>query len=194
MKSITDNEMLFVLSILKNPEKEYNSNNIAKILGISSMGALKIAKRLENEKVLLPKKLGKAVFYSLNLENDYVKQYIKFLLKREAEQTSAYLRRWIIEIKKISNADCAILFGSIIKKHQEAKDVDVLFITDSKKFPNLKREINEINIMNDKKIHPLYQTDHDLKDNIKKHDKPILNAIKGIVVFGEDKLIELIKK
>ena len=47
MKDITNNEMLFVLSIFKSPEKEYNANNMAKHLGISPMGALKIAKRLE---------------------------------------------------------------------------------------------------------------------------------------------------
>ncbi|MDP3026839.1 MAG: nucleotidyltransferase domain-containing protein [Nanoarchaeota archaeon] len=194
MKDITNNEMLFVLLIFKSPETEYNANNIAKHLGISSMGALKIAKRLEKEGILISKELGKAKFYKINLDNDYTKQYIKFLLKREAEQASAYVKRWINEIKKIKNAYSAVLFGSVLKKEKEANDIDVLLITDQKKFSALKKEIEEINCLNNKKLHPIYQTKKDLKDNIKKSDEPVLNAIKGVVVFGEDTVIGLIKK
>ena len=194
MKDITDNEMRFVLSIFKIPEIEYNANSIAKSLGISSMGALKIAKRLEKEGILISRELGKAKFYKINLDNDYAKQYIKFLLKREAEQASAYVKRWTNEIKKIKNAYSAVLFGSVLKKEKEANDIDVLLITDQKKFSGLKKEIEEINCLNNKKLHPIYQTKEDLKDNIKKGDKPILNAIKGVVIFGEDTIISLIRK
>ena len=194
MKDITKNEMLFVLSIFKSPEIEYNANSIAKHIKISSMGALKIAKRLEKEGILTSKRLGKAVFYKLNFNNDYVKQYINFLLKREFEQADPYLKRWINEIKKIKNADASILFGSVTTKQKEAKDIDVLLITNEKKFSKLKEEIKEINLINIKKIHPIYQTEKDLKENIKKRDKPVLNAIKGIVIFGEDMLINLLEK
>ena len=58
MRNITNNEMLFVLSILKNPEVEYNANSIAKQIGISRMGALKIGKKLEKENVLISRELG----------------------------------------------------------------------------------------------------------------------------------------
>lgn len=194
MKDITNNEMLFVLSIFKSPEIEYNANSIAKYIGISPMGALKIAKRLEKENILISKELGRAIFYKLNFNNDYVKQYVKFLLKRESEQASAYVKRWVSELKKIKSAEAAILFGSVLKRHNEAKDIDVLLITDKKKFPKLKKEIKDINLINIKKLHPLYQEKEDLRRNIKKGDKPILNAIKGIVVFGEDKIISLLEK
>ena len=40
----------------------------------------------------------------------------------------------------------------------------------------------------------MYQTKEDIKKNIKKEDKPLLNAIKGVVVFGEDLIIRLIEK
>ncbi|MBI2629219.1 nucleotidyltransferase domain-containing protein [Candidatus Pacearchaeota archaeon] len=194
MKDITKNEMLFVLSILKNPETEYNSNNIAKHIGISAMGALKIAKRLEKEQILILKKLGKASFFRLNTNNDYLIQYLKFLLKRESEQEHPYVKRWVQEARKIKNAGSIILFGSVIKKHEEARDIDILIVTDQNKFQKLKKEIEEINLVNNKKMHPIYQTEKDLKDNIKKRDKVILSAIKGIVVFGEEKFINLIEK
>ena len=194
MEKITNNEMLFVLSIFKSPEIEYNANSIAKHIGISSMGALKIAKRLEKENILTSRKLGKARFYKLNFNSDYVKQYVKFVLKRESEQAPVYIKRWVVELRKIGGADFAILFGSVLKKHEEAKDIDVLLITDKGRFPKLKKEVDEINLINTKRLHPLYQTRKDLKENIKKRDKPVLDAIKGIIVFGEDKIISLLEK
>ena len=195
MKEITNNEVLFVLSIFKNPELEYNANSIAKQIRISSMGALKIAKRLEKENIIKSKELGKARFYRLNLNNDYVSQYVKFLLKREAEQTHPYVKVWIDEIKKLKNADAAVLFGSVLRKHKEARDIDVLLIVDNKKrFRKLDKEIEEVNLVNLKRLHPMYQSEEDFKRNIKKEDKPLLSAIKGIVVFGEDKIINLLRK
>lgn len=192
MKDITNNEMLFVLAIFKSPETDYNANSIAKHLKITSMGALKIAKRLEKENILTSREMGKAKFYKVSL-NDYTRKYITFLLKREEEQSAAYIKRWINEARKIKNADSAVLFGSILRK-EDAKDIDLLLITSESKFQKLKKEIENINLINTKKIHPLYQTKQDLIKNIKKQDKPILNAIKGIIVFGEDKIISLLEK
>ena len=74
MNDITNNEMLFVLSIFKSPEKEYNANNMAKHLGISPMGALKIAKRLEEENILKSRQIGKARIYKINMKNNYAKE------------------------------------------------------------------------------------------------------------------------
>jgi len=193
MNDITNNEMLFVLNIFKSPEKEYNANNMAKYLGISPMGALKIAKRLEKENILKSKQIGKAKIYRINMKNDYPKEYVKFLLKREAEQAPAHVKMWIKELRKIKNADAAVLFGSILRK-KEANDIDALLVTDQKRFSKVEKEVENINIINIKKLHPMYQSKKDIKTNIKKEDKALLSAIKGIVAFGEDKLINLIEK
>lgn len=193
MKDITTNEMLFVLSIFKSPEKEYNASNMAQHLGISPMGALKIAKRLERESILKSKQIGKARIYRINMKNDFAKEYIKFLLKREAERAPAYAKVWINELRKIKNADTAILFGSVLRK-REVNDVDALLVTNQKRFSKLKKEVEDINLINIKRLHPMYQSKKDIKANIKKEDKALLNAIKGIVAFGEDKLINLIEK
>ena len=192
MKDITNNEMRFVLVIFKNPEKEYNTSNIAEILGISPMGALKIARRLEKENIIKSREIGKARVYQLNLQDAYVRQYLKFLLKREAEQSPAYIKMWVNELRKIKNADAAVLFGSILRS-KEARDIDVLLITSQKRFSKLKKEVENINLINIKKLHPIYQSEKDIKTNINNGDKALLNAIKGIVIFGEDKLIDLLK-
>lgn len=194
MRDITSKEMLFVLSIVKSPEIEYNANSIAKVIGVSPMGALKIARRLEKENILIARKLGKAKFYKINFNNDYARQYVKLLFKREAEQSDPYIRVWISEIKKIKNADAAILFGSLLRKNKEAKDIDVVLITDKKRFQKLRKEVDKINLINVKKLHPIYQTKEDFRKNIKKGDKPLLSAVKGIIVFGEDEILSLLEK
>ena len=49
---------------------------------------------------------------------------------------------------------------------------------------------HNINIkINGKNIHAIYQSPEDLQNNIKKQDKIVLNAIKGVVAFGEDNII-----
>lgn len=194
MRDVTNNEMIFALTIFKSPEVEYNANSISKVIGISSMGALKIAKRLEKDSIIVSKELGKAKFYKINLNSDYVRQYTKFLLKREAEQCHPYVKVWVSEARKIKNADVAVIFGSVLKKHDTAKDIDVVLITDKKRFLKLKKEVDEVNSINVKNIHPIYQTKEDFVKNLKKGDKIVLDAIKGIFVFGEDIMIELLEK
>lgn len=191
---ITRNEMKFVLILFKSPEIEYNANSISNILEITSMGALKIAKKLEKEDIISYKELGKAKFFKLNLENEHVKQYIKFLLQRESREGTPFLKVRFRDIRKIKNAYAAILFGSALTKDKEANDIDVLLITDQKMFAKLKKEIEELNLINPKKYHPIYQTKEDIKRNIKERDKAIFNAVKGIIVFGEDLIIELMSK
>ena len=79
-------------------------------------------------------------------------------------------------------------------KEDSANDIDVLFILKQNNFNALKRKIEKLNEINEKNIHPIYQTFNDLKQNIIKEDKVILNAIKGLVAFGEDNFISLIKE
>src|SRR3989338_1575188 len=157
MMDLTKNEVAIALKIFKNPEKSFNSNNISKEVNLSPMGALKILKRLEKEGILISKAAGKANFYKINLENDYAKEYVKFILRREAEHTSPYIKRWLNELRKLKSADIAIIFGSVLNKTSDANDIDVLFVTRQDKFESLKKEINELNKINEKNIHPIYQ-------------------------------------
>ena len=47
MKEITKTEMEVLLTLVKSPEVDYNANNLSKIVHLTSMGALKIVKRLD---------------------------------------------------------------------------------------------------------------------------------------------------
>jgi len=193
MKDITNAEMSIALILVKSPEVDYNANSIAKKVGITAMGALKILKRLEQDQILVSKKMGNASFYRINFVSDYALQYVKLLIKREAVQAAAYVRVWLSDIKKLKSADAAILFGSVLTKGDKANDIDVVLITDQRRFEKLKKEIEERNMLSLKHIHPVFQTITDFERNIKKKDSVILNAIKGIVAFGENIILEALK-
>ena len=193
MKEITENEMKFILSILKNPSQELNARIIGKSLGITPMGSLKIGKKLEKEGIVSSKFIGKARIYKLDLDKEYVIQYIKFLLQREAEYSDAYVKKWIADLKKIKKAESVILFGSVLKKRDEAHDIDILILVKKNNLNLVEKQIEEINIINKKKLHPVFQTIEDLKKNIKKEDKIVLAALKGIFVLGEDKILEALR-
>jgi predicted nucleotidyltransferase len=183
-----------VLAILKSPEIGYNANSLAKHLGLSSMGALKIVKRLEEENILISRKVGQANIYSINFKGEYARQYIRFLLKKDANDSSPYIRRWIRELEKIKSADGITLFGSVMNKEDQAKDIDVLVVVNQKNFNSVKKEIESINMINEKKIHPIYQSKEDIKKNISDGDKVILNAIKGIILSGDDVFMEILQR
>jgi len=192
MKDVTKNEIKVLLTILKNPETSYNASNIAKEIGISSMGALKILKRLERENLLYSKQLGRSIFYDFNFKNEYLIEYLTFLLNKEIEQACPYTKRWVRELKKIKNSELIILFGSVLEEEKNATDVDVLFIINPKKIQLLKTEIEKINMVNDKRIHPIYQSERDFKDNIRNQDKIVLNALKGITLVGQRKFVDFL--
>ena len=190
MKDITAAEISIMLTLVKSPETDYNANSLAKVVGITPMGALKILKRLEKDSLLTSKKIGKAVIYKINTGNPYARLFVSLILSREALQSAPKIKRWIQELRKIKGADLIILFGSVLEK-KNPNDIDTLLVTDKNRFSQLQKGIAELNKLNNKRIHPIYQTFSDIVENIKKRHKPILNAIKGVIVAGEEQFIEV---
>lgn len=193
MEDITKNEMGFLLKLWKNPKKDYNARSLSKEIGLTHAGTFKIAKKLEQKGIITPKRIGNVVIYKINKSSDYAKDYILFLIRKEKYAVSPYAKKWIRELKEISSAYIIILFGSVLRKDEKAKDIDVVFVTDNKKIKVLEKEIKDINSISASKIHPIYQSEKDIKENIKKGDKIILSSLNGIIVKGEEKLWGLVE-
>ena len=186
----TAKEERVILALFKNPEKDLNASSLARVAALSRMHALRIAKKLEQEQVVSSRRIGRSRIFTLDLSEEYTRNLVKHLLNREAKQASPYVRRWISELRRLKNAKAALLFGSVLRKEKEANDIDVLFITDQKRIEPLEREIDALNRINPKPIHPIYQSSSDFRRNIRKKDPVVLNALKGIVAFGEEELYE----
>jgi len=179
-----------VLHLFKDFTHDYNSNTLSHLLNKSRVGTLKALKAMEEDGILKSKALGKAFFFKVNLAERYSRKNVETLLMEEARKHS----RWLEELNKLfDHTHLVILFGSILRS-SEAKDIDLLIVYDQKNNEKINKIINDKNQILLKKIHPIKQTREDLKKNIEKQDKVVLNAIKeGIVLHGYETLIEIIE-
>jgi predicted nucleotidyltransferase len=189
-----NNKNKILIKLLKEININYNANNLSKVIGISSMGALKILKTLEKEGLAVSEKFGRASFYKINFDNNYALDFLELSLKTEIETSASYTKRWINELRKITGAEIIVLFGSVLNNGEKAEDIDVLFVLKHENFRKLRLEIEDLNNLNDKKIHSIYQTEEDFKKNLIKKDKIVLDAIKGIFIHGQRSFLEILKE
>ncbi len=191
MVSLTKKESEILLKLLKDFSIDYNSNSISKEVEISPRGSLKILKHLEKESLVIGKKMGKAVFYRLNLKDLYTAKIIETLL---IEETRNKAQRWLDEFRDILDyTEIAVIFGSIIKNSKHASDIDILLVYDRKNYQRVSAFLNAKNKVLFKKIHDIPQTMEDLKENLRKNPA-IIDAIRtGYVLHGYDKLVGVIK-
>ncbi len=170
---------------------KYNSRSISKKINISHVGAFKILKKLEKEEIVKPEKIGRALIYSLNLDNQIANKEIEMIFLLESQN----FKRWIEEFKDLKDkARFLVLFGSITRNAEQANDVDILIVTDGSKLGDIKRIIQKIQRYTGKKIHPLIQTAENFKKDVNERNKVMIEIIKtGIVISGQEEYIKLLK-
>ena len=186
------NEQKIIKILFKDFLSMYNSRSISKVIGITHAGAFKILIKLEKRGIVKHVKIGKTKIYSLNTNNPVSNKEIEMVLTIEAQN----FKRWLEEFKELKNkADFVILFGSIIKNEESARDIDVLVVAERNKFIEIKRVINERNKISNKKIHLILQNPEEFKKDIKDKNKVMVDIIKsGIALFGQDKLRQMLEK
>ncbi|MCK5282431.1 MAG: nucleotidyltransferase domain-containing protein [Nanoarchaeota archaeon] len=191
MTATTKTEKDILIKITTDLDVAYNPGNIAKELNLSRVGTFKALKELEKKGLVKGRKLGKANFYSVDLNDGYTRKNIEILLMEKARQHEM----WVDEFEELAKyVDIMILFGSIIRNESKANDIDVLLVFKKENNDKINSIIKEKNKILTKRIHPIKQTKSDLVKNIKKKDKVILSAIKtGIVLYGFEKILEVLK-
>lgn len=192
MISLTEKERETLLRLFKDFTAYYNANSISKILGISHVGAQKIFKRLLKDGIVADKQMGKSITYKPRLEDDYVCKLIEFLL---ADEANSKFKRWKEEFKELFKKDrIVVLFGSTVKNYETARDIDVMIVIDKKDYKEARKIINEKQELLPKRLHSIEITEQDLINNIKKRHEPIMDIVKnGIILYGQDKYVEVIK-
>ena len=194
---ILPNNTFKIINFLIRNLELYNINQIARALDLSVGSVHKILKTLEKRNIVNIKELGNAIYYSINLNNN---EAVKL-----SELVSIEGKNNILRENKIANvyaqdlvkfdAKLIILFGSILTKKNEAKDIDVLFIIKHKEQVN---EINnfclEISKIRTKKVNPLIMLEQDFVNNLKDKNKAIQDLIKnGVILKGEEIFIRAIR-
>lgn len=191
MTSLTQKEKETLLILFKDFTNYYNANSISKVLGISHVGSQKIFKKLLNKNLLIDRRIGKSIIYKINLNDDYVRELIAFLLIDEANN----FKRWKEEFKNLYKKNrIVIMFGSAIKDYSKAKDIDIMIVMEKKEIENINIILKEKEKILPKKIHAIKLTVDDLLKNLKKKDKVVIDIVKNsIVIYGQNKYVDIIK-
>lgn len=193
MVSLTANEARTMEFLIRNFSKDYNINQLAKKLHISPGGMFKILKKLEGQNFLTEKKLGNNIFYKINYKSYEALDTCKFALTEK--KVTSYIKVWIKDLEVLKKkTELAILFGSVLNKGREARDVDLLLVFNKRNLRDIENLIDGLNKIKSKRVHAIYQTKGDLIKNIKKQDRAILEEIRtGIILWGRGVLVEAIK-
>ncbi len=192
MKTPTEKENEALLLIFRDFSSDYNANSISKKLNITPRGALKILNNLYSEKTLIRRKLGKAMFYKVNFEDNYAKKFIETLLMKETREKAS---RWLSEFEGLFEfIQAGLIYGSAVRNYEKAKDIDLLIIIEKERYKEISKLIDEKNRILIKPIHPLIMFSSDLEKNLKNKNPAMINAIReGYILHGYDRLIDVIK-
>lgn len=193
MVSLTENKSKVLDFLIRNLYKKNTIRMLAKQLNLSPMGAQKILKKFETEKILIKEKIGNGIFYNIDLNNEVAFKLAELILTQN--KLSSYARVYARDLEKLrENVEACVLFGSVLTKGEDARDIDVLVIIKEKNFKKVEKGKQEIGRIAIKPLHFMYQTQKDFENNIKKGDKPLLDVIRtGVVLWGQNLVLLGIK-
>lgn len=166
MLSLSDNEFSVINFLVRNFTERLTIRSIAKKLGFSAAGVFNILKKLEKEKIVIGQRLGTGLFYFVNFESKIAEHLAAIVLSYSEEKAE-------ISTEQFRQAKAAI-----------SDNKTLLIITDSVTFLDL--TIPNINIIS--------KSEDEVIDLFRKKNPELLNILKnGRVLFGEDKLVNIIK-
>lgn len=175
----------------------YNSNyldmfhirQMAKLLGKSHVSLLPYLKEFEKNKILILKEVGKSKVYSLNLENNQVREFLSLSEKKKSLELlnkELFIKKIYDEFLSLNLDGCLILFGSHASKtNSEKSDIDLLYLgklteTEKKKIKNLGKTYN-------KDIHLMVMNLTQFREQILKRGALVKEIISNhIVLYNHD--------
>ena len=166
MLSLSDNEFSVISFLVRNFTERLTIRSIAQKLGFSPAGVFNILKKLEKHSIVAGEKLGTGLFYSINFESRIAEHLAAAVLLYSEEKSD-------INAEQLKQAKAAILDGKTL-----------LLITDS--ITTIDAAVPNTDA--------IAKTEDEVIALLRKKDPAILQLLrKGIVLFGEDKIVEIIK-
>lgn len=170
--------------------------SLAKETGMSRVGAWKVLKKMQSEKIIALSQIGtgKTSTYNvlLNWDNPLVEKTLALALTEDALKK----QRWINNFAELGDrVDFLIIYGSVLYSAKDANDIDILGVVSNKKnFTGVEEIVAKIQKTQYKKIHALNFTQAEFRQELEKPNKAFIDAIKkGVVLFGQENFIEFIR-
>ena len=197
MNMILSKNTFKIMNFLIKNLGQYNVNQVSRILNLSVGSAHKILKTLEKRGIVNIKELGNAIYYSLNFDNNETVKLSELILiegKNNMLRNNKIANVYAQDLEKF-DAKLIILFGSILTKKNEARDVDVLFIIRNKRQINeISKFCLEISKIRTKKVNHLIMLEKDFTINLVNENRAIIDLIKNCIILkGEETFIKAMK-
>ena len=166
MLSLSDNEFSVINFLVRNFTEKLTIRNLAQRLGFSAAGVFNILKKLEKEGIVAGQRLGTGLFYSINFGNKLSQHLAAIILLYSKEKPA-------INVEKIKHAKSAVFDMNTL-----------LLVTDI--ITNIEVDMPNVNVIS--------KTEDEIIELFKKKDQEMMQLLKkGIVLFGEEKIVNIIK-
>lgn len=172
---------------------DYSINRVAKACGLTPNGAFKLLVKLQREDVLIVKAIANIKSYRLNVKNEKAIRVLELAFMPVSLEGRVKARESDLSALRVVAQAC-ILFGSYITTKKEPGDLDVLFVLDPKEFKEFKKVLAKVRDIVPVKVQDVVQTHYDLRENIKRKDPVVMEALhNGVVLWGFDVIVKAIK-
>lgn len=194
VEKITNYEFAIVSLYRNDYSRGYHARAMAKLLKTSHVTLLPHLKRLERNKILIARRVGKNKEYSLNAENILTKDYITIAEKLEAInylQKNFLIKKIIEQLLTLPLPGAVILFGSYAKNYAtQASDIDMLYLGELS--DSQKQEIRKIGRIYGKEINMKTATADNFLDGLKSGDALIKEIVQNhIAIQNAEQFINL---
>jgi len=194
MQGLSVNETRMVNYLVRHVNERNSINALAKAIAMSPNGTYKVLKKLEAAGIIIPEKFANAVMYRMNYANEQARKLAEYVLLERTLNAYAKLREEDLQQTK-GPVLAAVLFGSVLHKGKEARDVDVLIVLEKSNFDEAAALLDKAQFRMPKKLHRVYQTPEDLVENLRKKDEVVEDILKtGAVLFGAEALVDVLKE
>lgn len=185
-----NNIKLELISLFRNNYfGQFHIREMAKLIGKSHVSLLPHLKSFEKDNILLLKNVGKSKVYSLNLENNQVRELLSLSEKKKILNLlnkEFLIKKLYNEFFNLNLNGCLVLFGSYAAfTYTKDSDVDLFYIGELKE--SEKKKIKEFGKTYNKEIHLTSMNLKQVKEQLSKQGALIKEIVKNhIILYNHD--------
>src|SRR3989344_8904197 len=164
---------------------QFHIRQMAKMIGKSHVSLLSYLKDFEKSKVLTSKEVGKSKVYSLNLNNNQVREFLSFAEKKKSLELlnkEIFVKKIYEEFISLDLSGSLILFGSYASKtHTEESDIDFLYLGNLKESEG--KKIKELGKIYKREIHLVSMNIKQFREQLSKQGALIKEIINNHIIL-----------
>ena len=189
VESINNIKLELISLFRSNYFNQLHIREMAKLIGKSHVSLLPHLKSFEKDNILLSKNVGKSKVYSLNLENNQVREFLSLSEKKETLNLLSkefFIKKLYDEFLSLNLNGCLILFGSYASlTHDKESDIDLFYIGELRE--SEKKKIKDFGKTYNKEIHLTSMNLKQFKEQLSKQGALIKEIVKShIILYSHD--------